>query len=328
MPDAITKLKALLLMHPDASDLHLKSNMPYFWRQEGKLYPAENLLSHCELEKICQVLLNDAQKNMLLLNGHIDTAFQINALRFRLNIYKCQNYLSFSIRYIKQELYPLEKEDSCLFDLMQKTGLFLITGPCGSGKSSTLATLINARLKAPCHLITLEDPIEYLFSSPHSLIHQREYGLDFHDFSTALKGALRQDPDIIMVGEIRDAATMQAALTAAQTGHLVLSTLHTSSCTEAISRVEGFFESRQRDLIRLDFSQCLLAIVAQRLLCGADNKLHCAREIMLATPAVRNLIASGNLQQLTSQIQMGAQNGMRTMKQALEKIFFQENALR
>ena len=202
--------------------------------------------------------------------------------------------------------------------LQGNKGLILICGATGTGKSTTLASMLEyINRSGTKHIITLEDPIEYIFTNNKSLIQQREYNEDFSDFAQAVKMALRQDPDILMIGEIRDTPTMQATLAAAETGHLVLGTLHAGSAVEALSRMESFFPSNDQNSILTQIAQSLNCIIVQKLLPTLQNELVCCMEILLATSSVRNIIRQGQNQQLVSQMQLNRQKGMQTMQDGI-----------
>lgn len=311
-----------------ASDLHLTVGIPPLLRINGELVKhGDKILLSKDTEDLVKQILNEEQLKELKKNGQIDTSYSNPAIgRFRVNAYKQQGNYGLAIRIIPLRvptieelgLPPIVKELSRL-----KRGLILVTGPTGSGKSTTLASmvaLINEERK--CHIITLEDPIEYLHRHNKSMINQREIGIDTNSFSSALRAALRQDPDIILVGEMRDLDTISIALTAAETGHLVLSTLHTIGAAKTIDRIIDIFPPHQQQQVRVQFSSVIQAIISQQLLpkANGDGRVV-AVEIMIATPAIRNLIREEKIHQIDSSIQMGGKLGMKTMDNSLLELY-------
>ncbi len=332
--DAMGKFKKTVLsLVKNCSDLHITSNRPCFCRTDGILKPLlpEVEFSSDELNCLLNELLDEKEKLFFTANNAVDISYTIGKQRLRISIYRQSKQIAVAVRIISNNIRSIENKEypNILKQLALKdNGLILLTGPSGSGKSTTLAAMLSYRAEAqPCHIITLEDPIEYLFESQKSLIHQREYGKDFFSFEEALKNAMRQDPDVILIGEIRDYQTMQAAFSAAQTGHLVLSTLHTASAVESLIRIEGLFKKQQQDAIRLELSLILRGIVTQKLLPQRNGGRVCAMEILTATDAVRSLIAAGQPQQIMSVIQTSKKDGMQTMEMSLaglrqEKIIY------
>lgn len=312
-----------------ASDIHISVNLPPVLRIDGKLsiMEDEEKFSVKDLEELTRIILTREKFDKFRENGEIDFAYSVSGLgRFRVNLYLQRGTFALAIRTISDKIPSFEELEipSILknFALMEK-GLIIVTGPTGTGKSTTLAAMIDYINKEKnCHIITIEDPIEYLHRHNKSIIHQRELGEDTRSFDRALISALREDPDVIMIGEMRDLNTMAAAITAAETGHLVMSTLHTSSATGAIERIIDIFPPHQQNQIRVQLSDILLCVVAQKLLPREDGEGRVAAfEILIATPAVKNLIREGKTHQLFSAIQTGARFGMQTMEQAIHNLF-------
>lgn len=260
-------------------------------------------------------------------HGEIDFSFAIFGLsRFRVNAFKQRGSTAIVIRTVNENVPTLEElgHPAVLRTLAsQPRGLVLVTGPTGSGKSTTLAAMINLiNQERPCHILTLEDPIEYLHKHAKSIVNQREMHSDTKSFSIALRAALREDPDVILVGEMRDPETIATAITAAETGHLVFATLHTGSAAQTIDRIIDSFPAHQQQQIRIQLSVTLQGIIAQQLLPRIDQKGRIAAlEVLIATPAVRNIIREGKTHQLTSVIQTGAKFGMQPMDMALRDLY-------
>ncbi len=310
-----------------ASDVHFSSGKPPILRLIGELKKIDtDPIQTKELEAYLAQFLTDEQKIMLSKNMEIDFSIQMpNVSRFRVNVYKHSSGLSAAFRIIPQQIRTLDelRMPEVLKEFTkQKKGLILLTGPTGSGKSTTLAAMINEiNISRREHIITIEDPIEYVHPPQLSLIHQREVGPHTEDFATALRSCLRQDPDVILVGEMRDLETITNALHAAETGHLVFSTLHTNSASETVDRIINVFPAEQQQQIRTVVASSLVAVIAQRLLPMAMHKDRVAvLEILAATDAVRNLIREGKTYQLDSIIQTGSDYGMRTFEKSLTEL--------
>lgn len=304
----------------DVSDIHLTTDKVAYIRRKNKLQMLDIVIDTNDMQIILADLLSDEQKMHLEKNKVFDYAFEYRQRRFRVNIYAVYGGYAVAMRLIRNSVISLDKfiNYAVLQQMVEKSqGLILICGATGTGKSTTLASMIDyMSAQYIKHIITLEEPIEFLFSNEKSLIHQREFGKDFFDFSEAVKMALREDPDILMIGEIRDTATMCAVLNAAETGHLVLGTLHASSVNEAIMRMESFFTAKEISSVRAQIASCLNGIIVQQLLADSSDELICCMEILLANPAVKNIIRQGQSEQLTSQMQLNKQMGMQTMKEA------------
>lgn len=310
-----------------ASDLHITVGVPPMMRINGNLvnFGDQNLVPEDIMEMIKQ-FLSDEQFQELGRLGELDMSFSKPGLgRFRVNIYKQRGSYSIALRVLALNIPSIEdlKLPNLVKDLALKPrGLVLVTGPTGSGKSTTLAAMVDYINKNKrCHILTLEDPIEYLHRHQKSLVNQREIGNDSLSFGNALRAALRQDPDVILVGEMRDVESIAIALTAAETGHLVLSTLHTVGAVKTMDRIIDVFPTHQQQQVRIQLSTVLEGIISQQLLAKADDSGRVgAFETMVSTPAIRNLIREGKTFQIQSLIQTGGKFGMKTMDSALAEL--------
>ncbi|MFH1170941.1 MAG: PilT/PilU family type 4a pilus ATPase [bacterium] len=309
-----------------ASDLHLVGGEPPVYRIDGELRVADSTPLTGELIRdLAFSLLNPLQASRFERFLELDFGYTMKGLnRFRINLRWQQGQVSLTARVIPG---IIPQPDSIRFTetLYSLThllnGLVLVTGPARSGKSTTLATMVDIiNTERSAHIITIEDPIEFLHTPKKSLIEQREVHLDTRTFANGIKYSLRQDPDILMVGEMRDMETMQAALTAAETGHLVFSTLHTRSAIECIDRIVDLFPPHQQHQVRSQLASVLRCVISQQLLPAARGGLVVAREILLNTSAVENLIRDNDLRQVYSQMQMGIREGMRTMNMAIDEL--------
>ena len=308
-----------------ASDLHLiPEGMPMV-RLDGSLQPLANeVISQEKLEAALLALLPEQEKRQLLQTGEVDAAFSDGLQeRCRLNIYRLGNGYAAAVRLLPKNIPDCRSlglpEIICRL-VGSRQGLLLVTGATGSGKSTTLASLVQQiNQTRAVHVLTLEDPIEYVYPAGLALINQREVGRDTRSFASGLRSALRQDPDVILVGELRDAETIGIALTAAETGHLVLATLHTQDAAGTVNRILDVLPDRQHVCTQL--ADCLLGICCQRLLprCDAVGRVA-AFEVLVATPAMRNLIREGRTHQLQSYLQTGARYGMQTMEDAVKAL--------
>ncbi len=323
-------LKELLTTAIDkgASDLHVTVGVPPMLRINGSLLPYGDLkLFPQDILKLVEEVLTERQLKLLDSNGDIDVSYSVEGLgRFRFNIYKQRGTYAFAARSIPFTVPGLNELGlpPVLNDLTKLSkGLVLVTGPTGSGKSTTLAAMLdNINNERNAHIITLEDPIEFLHRHKKSLINQREVGCDAKSFAGALRASMRQDPDIILVGEMRDLDTISTVLTAAETGHLVLSSLHTLGAAKTIDRIIDVFPPHQQPQIRLQLSTVLQAVVSQQLIPRADGKGRiAAAEVMVATAAVRNLIREGKSHQLASSIQTGSKYGMQSMDVSINSLY-------
>src|SRR5215218_416706 len=308
-----------------ASDLHLTAGTPPMIRQHGALVPLEGMpkLTPTDTREIIYAILNSSQRQRLETDWQIDFAYSVPGHgRFRVNAYLQRGTLAAAFRLIPSKTVPIEQLGlpPVVREFAKKPrGIVLVTGPTGSGKSTTLASLINEINETrDDHIMTIEDPIEFLHSHKRCIINQRELGSDAPSFSLALKAALRQDPDVILVGEMRDMETIGTALTAAETGHLVFATLHTQDAPQTVDRIIDVFPPEQQGQVRAQLSIGLQGIVTQTLVPTADGAGRCvAAEVLVPTPGVRNLIREGKTHQIYSLIQTGGAHGMQTMDASL-----------
>lgn len=307
-----------------ASDLHLQVGLPPMLRIDGALVPLSgaDLLTDETVETLIFAILDEDQKQILLKDKEFDFSFAFGDLgRFRVNAFHERGNLAAALRLITNELQTVEQLG--LPAIVNKfteypRGLVLVTGPTGSGKSTTLAAMIHKiNQERATHIITIEDPIEYTHKSRKSVIVQREVHYDTYSFSAALRSALREDPDVVLIGEMRDLETIASAITIAETGHLVFATLHTNSAAQSIDRMIDVFPPHQQPQVRAQLSNILAAIVSQRLVPSIGGGRVAAAEIMVATPAVRNIIREGKSHQLDAVIQTGAEFGMQSMDRTL-----------
>src|SRR5437868_7316093 len=311
-----------------ASDLHITAGTPPMLRVRGRLAPLEGYpaLTPTDTREIVYSILSDGQRQKFENNWQLDFAYQIpGKARFRVNAYFQRSAVGAAFRLIPFEVVPLETLGlpPVVADFATKPrGLVLVTGPTGSGKSTTLASLVDViNSTREQHIMTIEDPIEFLHQHKKCMVNQRELGADATSFGDALKAALRQDPDVILVGEMRDIETIATAITAAETGHLVFATLHTQDTPQTVDRIIDVFPSGQQGQIRAQLSVALQGIMTQTLLPTADGSGRCvAVEILVPTPAVRNLIRESKSHQIYSVLQTGGAHGMQTMDAALAQL--------
>ncbi len=310
-----------------SSDLHLQVGTRPMLRIDGKLVPIADVdvLTEEAIEALVFAILDEDQKQILLKDKEFDFSFAFGDLgRFRVNAFHERGNLAAALRYITNEIPDIEQLG--LPPVVGKfadypRGLVLVTGPTGSGKSTSLASLIKKiNLEQARHIITIEDPIEYTHNSSKSVIVQREVHYDTYSFSAALRSALREDPDVVLIGEMRDLETIASAITIAETGHLVFATLHTNSASQSIDRMIDVFPPHQQSQIRSQLGNILMAICSQRLIPLLGGGRIAAAEILVATPAVRNIIREGKTHQLEAVIQTGAEFGMQSMDHTLVKL--------
>ena len=308
------------------SDIHLKEDKPLVLRINGDMTtPSETVISASELHEFANQSLNEKQKTHLEEVRDVDLAIEVGPYRFRANFFYTSNGLSAVLRKIETEIPSMQQLNLpfVMQEVVEKpNGLVLVTGPTGSGKSTSLAALIgeiNATRKG--HIITVEDPIEYIHHSKACNVSQREIGRDAQSFASALRASLREDPDVILVGEMRDRETIQLALTAAETGHLVFGTLHTSGAPNTINRIIDVFPAEQQSQVRAQLSQSLQMVATQRLFKTADGQGRVAAfEIMVCNHAIRNLIRENKIFQIESIMQTARSEGMMTMDYAVEQL--------
>ncbi len=318
------------MVEKDATDLHITTGAPPKIRVSGELVPVPNtdVLDVGDTQRLCFSVMTDAQKQKFDEEHEVDFSFGIRRLaRFRANVFRQRGAVAGAFRRIPYEVIPIERLGlpPVVFTFVTKAkGLVLVTGPTGSGKSTTLAAFID-RINESYnkHIITVEDPIEYLHPHKKCLVNQREVGSDTESFKKALRYVLRQDPDVVLIGEMRDLESMQAALTIAETGHLTFATLHTNSTVETINRIIDSFPSHQQTQIRTQLSFVIEGVICQQLLPRANGKgLVLASEVLVPTPAVRNLVRENKLHQVYSVMQSGqSHHGMQTMNQSLVALY-------
>lgn len=314
-----------LAIKKGASDLHLSGGEKPMLRVGGVLYDiSDKKLSGKEAESAIFSLLNTEQKKKFAEELELDFSYQIDGTRFRINLHQQMGQIGLAARLIPKDIptpddlrfEPALRDFSNLLD-----GLVLVVGPTGCGKSTTIAAMIEEINKTrKSHIITVEDPIEFMFDDKESMIEQREVGIDTKTFASALKHVLRQDPNVIMVGEMRDPETIATVLTAAETGHLVFSTLHTSTAAEAVERIVDVFDGSRQKQVLIQLGAVLRAVVAQQLLPTKKGGRVAAREILVNTPAVANLIKENNIAQIQSAIQTGAKEGMVPMENSIKQL--------
>ncbi|NLJ99465.1 MAG: type IV pilus twitching motility protein PilT [Tissierellia bacterium] len=310
-----------------ASDIHITVGVPPILRRNGKLINVgEAKLMPEDTENLVQQVLDEKQLIRLKDKGEVDTSFSISRFgRFRINAYNQRGSYAMAIRIIPFKIPTMEELGlpAIVKDLSKlPRGLILVTGPTGSGKTTTLASMIRLiNEEKECHILTLEDPIEYVHKHNKSMVNQREIGTDTHSFANALKASLRQDPDVILVGEMRDLETISVALTAAETGHLIFSTLHTTGAAKTIDRIIDVFPPYQQQQVRIQLSSVIEAIISQQLLPKVDDGRVAAFEVMVANPAIRNLIREEKTHQIDTSIQTGGQEGMQTMDKSLLELY-------
>lgn len=314
------------------SDLHLSAGLPPYIRISGKLTPTEHEPMTAEsCQRLIFSMLNNTQRKQLEQTWELDCSYGVKGLaRFRVNVYKDRGTYAACLRALSSKIPSMETLGlpNIVRELSEKPrGLILVTGPTGSGKSTTLASMINnINLTRPEHILTVEDPIEFVYEPIKSLIHQRQIGEDTKSFANALRAALREDPDVILVGEMRDLETISLAISAAETGHLVFGTLHTSSAAQTVDRMIDVFPPEQQQQIRVQLSGSLVAVLSQTLVPKANPKPGefgriMAQEIMVITPAIANMIREGKTPQIYGAIQTGGKLAMQTLEKVLADLY-------
>ncbi|NJK72591.1 MAG: type IV pilus twitching motility protein PilT, partial [Synechococcaceae cyanobacterium SM2_3_60] len=314
-----------LTIQKGGSDLHISAGLPPYIRVSGHLQPTEHdVLTPEEVQRLIFSMLNNNQRKNLEQNWELDCSYGVRGIgRFRVNVYKDRGTYAAALRALASDIPDIDKLG--LPDIVKEMskrprGLILVTGPTGSGKSTTLASMIDFINRSRSeHILTVEDPIEYVYNPVKSVIHQRQLGEDTKSFANALRAAMREDPDVILVGEMRDLETIQLAITAAETGHLVFGTLHTSSASQTVDRMVDVFPPEQQTQVRVQLSSSLVAVFSQCLVPKANPKPgeygRClAQEIMVVTPGIANLIREGKTAQIYSAIQTGGRMGMQTLE--------------
>jgi twitching motility protein PilT len=309
-----------LAVQEGASDLHLAVGLPPVLRLNGALAPLDaEPLTPADTDRLMRGITSDTHLQGLNQNGGADFGFGYrDAARFRVSIFRQKGHVGIVLRQIPTKMLTLEEIGlpPQMKDLLFKPrGLILVTGPTGSGKTTTLASMLNIiNQERDCHIITVEDPIEYYHEHKKSVVTQREIGVDVPTFKEALRRALRQDPDVILVGEMRDLETMEAAITAAETGHLVFATLHTTGAARTVDRIVDAFPTNQQEQVRTQLSTSIVAVISQILMPRKDKSGRIAAfEIMIATPSIRSLIRDNKTFRITSDLQTGAKWGMQTL---------------
>ena len=317
-----------MVLDAGASDLIITAGCEPRMRVDGRLtpLPGTERLTGTAASDLIMAMLTDDQRSELRRVKELDLAFgwNVQRARFRANVFFQQGQAAIALRVIPSRVptfddlgLPKVLADFCALP----QGLVLVTGPTGSGKSTTLAAMID-RINdtRPCHILTIEDPVEYVHDHKMSIVNQRQVGVDTDSFDRALRAALREDPDVILVGEMRDTETIQFALTAAETGHLVFATMHTNDAAQAVDRVIDVFPVDRQAQVRVQLSACLSGVVSQRLIPRIGGGMVAAHEVLLANPAIRNVIREGKTHQLRSLIQQGARDGMETLERAMSDL--------
>ena len=322
-------LKELLVktVEEKASDLHITAGSPPRIRKGGKLIPiSDNNLSVNDAKKIIESELSESNKEKLNSKAEVDYSISVPGVsRFRVNVFNQRGNWAAAYRRLPYEIPSIDSLGlpQGVIDLTKRRkGLVLITGTTGSGKSTTLASIIyKMTQELEGHIITIEDPIEYLYPHSKAQVNQREVGVDTESFASGLKSALRQDPDVVVVGELRDMESMAAAITIAETGHLVFGTLHTNTASGTINRLVDAFPADKQDVIRVNLSMSLLAVVAQQLVPNKIGERSLAAEVLISTPAIQSLIRENNVHQIDNYIKSGGNEGMIRMDDSLLELF-------
>jgi twitching motility protein PilU len=318
-----------LMVEKKASDLFFTANAPVKIKIEGQIFPVnKNILTPEVVKQTALALMSPEQRAEFLRQMELDFAISEAGLgRFRVNVFMQRGFPAVVLRYISADMPRLDNLNlpDIMRDLiMMKRGLVLVVGATGSGKSTSIAAMLNLRNELSSdHIVTIEDPIEFLHTNKRSIVNQREVGLDTKSFSTALRGIMRAAPDVILIGEIRDRDSMEAAINLSGTGHLVLSTLHANNCAETMDRIINLFPREQHTQIYLDLSQYLRAIMAQRLVMGKDGKRVAAVEVMLNTPHICELVKKGDVVGVKEAIELSGERGVQSFDNALLSLYKQ-----
>ncbi len=322
----IKKILELAKSNPKISDLHLRSDTNIAYREMGDIVIEKNSkVESKDIEELLKKNCSESEIQIFNTKKELDCAVTLDELRFRANFYKTLNGPAVVLRRVETKIPAMDSLGlpAVLYELIDAhKGLVLVTGPTGSGKSTTLASIIDQiNENRPVNIITIEDPVEFIHNDKKSIISQREVGKQTESFAKALKGALREDPDVILVGELRDLETIGMALTAAETGHLVFATLHTSGASSTINRLIDVFPAEQQSQIRSQISESLKMAITQKLFKKKDGSGRVAAfEIMVCNPAIRNLIRESKIHQIPSVMQTGQRDGMITMDKSIDKL--------
>jgi len=326
-PTLNTKPLFKLMVEKKASDLFFTSNAPIKIKIEGQILPVNRqVLTPETVRQTCYALMSPEQREYFTREFELDFAVSEPGLgRFRVNVFLQRGYPAMVMRYITADMPRLDAlglPDVCSELVLLKRGLLLMVGATGSGKSTTLAAMINHRNEnSSDHIVTIEDPIEFLHTNKRSIVNQREVGLDTKSYARALRGVVRAAPDVILIGEIRDRESMEAAINLAGTGHLVLATMHANNCAESLDRIINMFPREQHNQIFLDLSQYLRAIMAQRLIIGVDNRRLAALEVMINTPHIQTLVKKGDVVGIKEAISASTERGIQSFDLALFNLY-------
>ena len=322
----IEKITELVAQNKKISDFHLRSGCSFSYRELGEIIIDENIkITEKNLEELLKNYCSQQDVETFKKKNELDCGFTIGEVRFRANFFKSLNGASVVLRKVETKILSMEELNlpPVMYDIVDAhKGLVLVTGPTGSGKSTTLAAIINQINQArQTNIITIEDPVEFIHKDKKSIVSQREVGKQTESFAAALKGALREDPDVILVGELRDIETIGMALTAAETGHLVLGTLHTSGAPNTINRIIDVFPSEQQAQIQAQLAESLKMVITQKLFKTKDGKGRAgAFEVMVCNSAIKNLIREKKIHQIASVMQTGQRDGMITMEKSIEQL--------
>jgi twitching motility protein PilU len=326
-PTLNTKPLFKLMVEKKASDLFFTSNAPIKIKIEGQILPVNRqVLTPETVKQTAYALMSAEQREHFTREFELDFAVSEPGLgRFRVNVFLQRGYPAMVMRYITADMPRLDAlglPEVCADLVLMKRGLILMVGATGSGKSTTLAAMLNHRNESSSdHIVTIEDPIEFLHTNKRSIVNQREVGLDTKSYARALRGVVRAAPDVILIGEIRDRESMEAAVNLAGTGHLVLATLHANNCAESLDRIINMFPREQHNQIFLDLSQYLRAIMAQRLIIGVDNRRLAALEVMINTPHIQTLVKKGDVMAIKEAINASSERGIQSFDLALFNLY-------